>query len=152
VTLSASNGSDDFDITAFFFNVSADVTDVSLQSGPRDWKLSHRSAENARTDTGEFGVFDYVVWVKDRKANKGKIKSGNAATFVLEVTGAGAITAEDFTSEVSTTESGEVAAFGAARFGIDGDSPIGATHAPEPTTGLLLGMGMCMLAATRRGR
>ena len=43
----------------------------------------------------------------------------------------------------------DLAALAAGRFGIGNNSPIGATHAPEPATGLLIGMGIMILAATR---
>jgi hypothetical protein len=148
LTLSVSNDSTGFDITGFYFNVSSNVADISLTSGPADWKLEDQYSRNV-PDTGLFGVFDYIVGVKGKKAANAKLDPGDVATFMFAIDSAGPLTAADFTTEVSLIDDGEVEAIAAARFGTDADSPIGATHAPEPTTGLLVGMGMCWLAASR---
>ena len=148
LTLSVSNDSTSFDITGFYFNVSSNVTDITLTSGLQDWKLEDQYSKSG-TDTGEFGVFDYIVGVRGKKAKNAKLDPGDVATFVFAIGSAGLLTDADFTAEISLIADDEVAAFVAARFGIDKDSPIGATHAPEPTTGLLVGIGMCLLAASR---
>lgn len=152
LTLSVSNDSGSFDITGFYFNVTMSVAALSLMSGPQDWKLEDQFKKGAPTDTGEFGVFDYIVWVKGKKAKNGKLEAGDVATFVFGISGAGPFSAADFTSEISRVDEGEVAAWVAARFGADKNSPIGAIHAPEPTTGLLVGLGICLLAANRSRR
>jgi hypothetical protein len=147
LTLSASNDSDDFDITAFYFNVAASVTALTLTSGPGNWKLADQLKGGDPIDTGVFGVFDYVVWVTGKKADTGKLESGDVATFVFEIGGVGPFDATDFASEISLVDAGEIPVFTAARFRAGDESAIGAAHAPEPTTGLLFGMGMCFMSA-----
>jgi hypothetical protein len=147
LTLAVSNDSGSFDITGFYFNAIASVTALSLTSGPRDWKLEDPSNRGHPTDTGAFGVFDYIVWVKGKKAGNAKLQSGDVATFVFEIGGSGPFVATDFTNAISVIDGAEIDAYSAALFGEKKDSPIGATHAPEPTTGLLFGMGICFLSA-----
>jgi hypothetical protein len=149
LTLSVSNDSASRDIVGVYFNAGASVSGLSLTSGANKWKLQDVDDKNDPTDTGVFGVFDYIVWVKGKDANNEKLAPGESAIFVIDIAGAGVFSASDFLSVSSTVESGEVSVFVAAMFGVDNDSPIGAAHAPEPTTGALLGMGLCLLAAHR---
>jgi hypothetical protein len=147
LTLSASNNSDDFAITGFYFNAAASVTALTLTSGPGDWKLADQLKGGDPIDTGVFGVFDYVVWVTGKKAANAKLESGDVSTFVFEIGGAGPFDATDFSNTLSLVDAGEISAYSAALFGAGKDSPIGAAHAPEPTTGLLFGMGLCFMSA-----
>lgn len=152
LTLSVSNDSASLDIVGFFFNAGASVSGLSLTSGPNKWKLQDADDKGDPTDTGVFGEFDYIVWVKGKDASKELLAPGESAVFVIDIEGAGPFTDSDFLSAVSTIEGDELSAIVAATFGVDKDSPIGAAHAPEPTTGALLGMGLCALAAHRARR
>ena len=152
LTLSVSNDSASLDVFGFFFNAGASVSGLSLTSGPNKWKLQDPDDKGDPTDTGVFGEFDYIVWVKGKDANKELLAPGESAVFVIDIEGAGPFSASDFLSATSVIEAGEVSAIVAATFGVGKDSPIGAAHAPEPTTGALLGMGLCLLAAQRARR
>ncbi len=148
LTLNVSNDSSAFDFTGIYFNVTTGVETLTLTSGPKDWKLEAPSGNNP-TDTGAFGVFDYIVGVKAKKADSAKLSPGDVASFVFSIGSAGTFTAADFTTELSLVDEGEIAALAAGRFGIGKNSPIGATHTPEPATGLLVGLGIMILAANR---
>jgi hypothetical protein len=95
-------------------------------------------------------VFDYVVNVGGKNASSSMIAPGASEVFTFDIQGGVVFATADFTGEISVTDSGEVAAYGAATFGSAKNSPIGAAHAPEPTTALLVGTGLCFLAASRR--
>ena len=110
------------------------------------------NAKGDPTDTGVFGEFDYIVWVKGKDADKELLAPGDSAVFVIDIEGAGPFSDSDFLGTGSTIEGAELSAIVAATFGVANDSPIGAVHAPEPTTGALLGMGLCALAAHRARR
>jgi hypothetical protein len=148
LTLNVSNDSTDFDLAGIYFNITASDATLALRSGPKDWILEAPSDKNP-TDIGAFGVFDSIVWVKGRKADNAKLSPGDVASFTFSIDSAGPLTAEDFTAELSMIGEGEIAALAAGRIGTGKDALIGATHAPEPTTALLVGMGMMMLTANR---
>ena len=68
-------------IQAIDFNTQPSVTGLALSSGPSKWKLETPANKGKPTDTGTFGVFDYVVWVKGRKATKEDTTLGMAPSF-----------------------------------------------------------------------
>ena len=152
LTLSVSNDSASLDIVGFFFNAGAGISGLSLSSGPNKWKLQDVDDKGDPTDAGVFGEFDYIVWVKGKDADKELLAPGESAVFVIDIEGAGPFSDSDFLGTGSAIEGDEFSAIVAATFGVGKDSPIGAVHAPEPTTGALLGMGLCALAAHRARR
>jgi hypothetical protein len=149
LTLSVSNDSASRAIASLYFNAADHITDHTLKSKPRDWKLKVEGAKGNPTDADLFGVFDYAVAVGGRKAKDRMLEPGDVGTFVFEIAGAGSFSADDFSDEISSVEEGEVQAFVAAAFGTGKDSVLGATHAPEPSTAILMGMGLGLLSATR---
>ena len=56
------------------------------------------------TDTGAFGVFDYVVWVKGKNADQGSVKPGASAIFQINILGVGPFSGLDFLSDASVVE------------------------------------------------
>jgi hypothetical protein len=147
LTLSASNNSDDFAIITLYFNASTSVTALTLTSGPDDWRLKDEVKGGDPIDAGVFGIFDYFLRLPNKKVEASKLEFGDVATFVFEIGGTGPFDATDFASEISLVDAGEIPVFTAARFRAGEESAIGAAHAPEPTTGLLFGMGMCFMSA-----
>jgi hypothetical protein len=148
LTLSATNNSADFDIVTLYFNASVSVTSLTLTSGPKDWKLKDKAKGGDPIDAGVFGTFDYFLSLQDKKVEASKLEFGDVATFVFEIGGTGPFDGSDFASEVSLVDDvGEISVYTAAHFRAGEESAMGAAHAPEPTTGLLFGMGMCFMSA-----
>ena len=140
LTLTVSNDSNDYDLMAIFFNASSAVSELSLGSGPKRWSLVTFSESGAG-----FGIFDFAVAVQSGKEAKDDFDAGDTAVFVFDITGSGIIDAQDFTAELSAIESGGVAKSAAAKFSGPSGSAVGATgpvHTPEPSTVLLLGLGV----------
>ena len=144
LTLTVTNDSSGYDLMAIFFNASPGVSELSLDSGPKKWGLVTFSESGAG-----FGIFDFAVAVQNGKEGKDGFDAGATAVFVFGITGIGIIDALDFTGELSATPSGGVAKTAAAKFSGSSGSAVGATgglHTPEPSTALLLGLGIGLLA------
>lgn len=145
LTLTVTNDSNGYDLISIFFNASSAVSGLSLADGPRKWKLVPFSESGAG-----FGTFDFAVAVQIGQAGSDRFDDGgDTAVFVFGITGSGTIDALDFTGELSATESGGVAKTAAAKFSGPSGSVVGATgglHTPEPSTALLLGLGIGLLA------
>ena len=144
LTLTVTNDSSGYDLMAIFFNASSAVSGLSLADGPRKWKLVPFSESGAG-----FGTFEFAVAVQKGKERKDHFDAGDTAVFVFGIAASGIIDALDFTGELSATESGGVAKTAAAKFSGPSGSVVGATgglHTPEPSTALLLGLGIGLLA------
>ena len=152
LTLTVTNDAVIFDMVAVFFNAPSTVTNLSLSSGPKDWKLEDSTKKGHPTEAGVFGTFDYVVWVKGKKAKNEKLAPGESGVFVVDISGTGPFAATDFTAGLSDVGPGEVSAFTAATFVLGKDEVVGAFHTPEPDSSMLLGLGLVGLALTRGKR
>ena len=144
LTLTVTNDTIDFDLLSIFFNASSAVSELSLDGGPRKWKLVTFSESGAG-----FGTFDFAVAVQNGQEGGDRFDAGDTAVFVFGITGSGTIDALDFTGERSATQSGGVAKTAAAKFSGPAGSAVGATggiNTPEPSTAVLLGLGIGLLA------
>jgi len=83
LTLTVSNDSANYDVVAVFFNAAANVTGLSLASGPKDWKLEDSSKKGNPSDADSFGTFDYVVWVKGKGETVGAFHTPESGSRML---------------------------------------------------------------------
>ena len=154
LTLTLSNDTaapNEFTISAVYFNVTSDVTGLTLASGPRNWSLKTTADNGNPTKAGSFGSFDYALVGKN--ANRNGIEAADGVIdFVFSITGTGAFQDWYFTTELSEIGAGDQLAFAAAKFGQgpDGSGGFGAFHTPEPSTALLLVCGLMALALLQR--
>ena len=131
-----------FDIRELYFNVTSNVTGLSLDTGPTGWALYSSPLE---TEFSPFGNFDFAL--KDGQGNE--IEGETSGTLTLSVTGTG-ISASDFYTELSTIPPGNSPMLVAAKFvhGPEDASAFGAV--PEPATVCLLGLGTLVSLRKRR--
>lgn len=157
LTLEVSNQSaSPIRMSEIYFNASDDVTSITLTSAPTHsstgdmvWAVSSSAAS-----TG-FGTFDYmvegVVAGTGNNRESGEIAAGGSAVFTFAVTGMN-IDAGDFGVELTAGSN----AYAAARFHPNGGnkSVTGAAvaHTPEPSTALLMALGLGMLTQVGRRR
>jgi len=145
-------------MSELYFNASDDVTSITLSSAP-----SHSStgdmlwAASASAASTGFGTFDYmlegIVAGKGQNREPGEILAGGTATFTFAVTGMN-IDASDFGTELSAASGGDTAAYAAGAFHPNGgaNTVTGAAVAttPEPSTALLMALGLGMLSRVGR--
>ena len=155
---------DEWNINELYFNASADVTSLSLTkvvsnidgniTNQNLWTLFASNGENGDTHADGFGVFDWAL-IDGVDSMPGTIEPGEILTFTLGITGTGPFAPTDFINEFSMNPPGNTAAIIAGKFvtgtGPTDPSAFGATI-PEPSTGLLLAMGLFVLGSQRRGR
>jgi hypothetical protein len=147
-------------MSELYFNASHDVTSITLSLAPGHsstgdmlWAVSSSAAS-----TG-FGTFDYMVEgiVAGRGNNResGEIAAGGSAIFTFAVSGMN-IDASDFGTTLSAASGADTAAYAAAAFHPNGgaNNVTGAAVAttPEPSTALLLALGLGMLTRVSRRR
>ncbi|MFC1676002.1 PEP-CTERM sorting domain-containing protein [Planctomycetota bacterium] len=138
-----------FDIMSLFFNVTDNVTGLTLTTPSTGWKLC--SFSNI-TKAGGFGQFDYAL-IDVLGSSSNHIDGESSKTFTLSLTHDGSGVSDlDFYTDLSSIPPGDNAMYLAAKFvrGPDDDSAFGGNNAPEPATIALLGFGS--LALIRRKR
>jgi hypothetical protein len=155
---------DEFNINELYFNASTDVTSLNLTkvvssidgniTNQNLWTLFASNGENGDTHADGFGVFDWAL-IDGVDSMPGTIEPGEILTFTLGITGTGPFDPTDFIDEFSMNPPGNTASNQAAKFvtgtGPSDPSAFGA-RIPEPSTGLLLAMGLFVLGSQRRGR
>lgn len=130
------NTGHEFDINELLFNVSDKITGLTCNAGAQ-WNFTFNP--DKLTLSG-FGSFDAKL--SDGTGPK-TIKPGTQKTFTLTISGNGPYTAEDFTTAMSKTVTGDTAALSGAKF----INPSAGTQTaygvvvPEPITLMLLGAG-----------
>ena len=63
------------------------------------------------TDAGQFGTFDYAVWVDEKKAKNAKLLPGAGAVFVFDIASSGPFSASDLATASSTIDAGDQDAY-----------------------------------------
>ena len=130
LVLTVSNASG-FDIGSIYFGANSSVTGLAIKRLPKQWSLA---TGPANATAAGFGTFDYVL-----TAEIG-LFAGASANFRLDISGTSPWAGLDFATNASSGGYAVAAKFRAA------SEVFGASHAPEPTTALLLGMGLVGIA------
>ncbi|MHC4131816.1 MAG: PEP-CTERM sorting domain-containing protein [Planctomycetota bacterium] len=138
-----------YDITALYFNATDNILGLTLEDPDFGWILY--PWDNI-TKAGGLGQFDYVL--RGKIGNNPIIVEGESSqTFTLSVTHDGSGASEsNFYSEMSSRPPGNNPMLIAAKFqrGPNDDSAFGGTHAPEPATVAILGLGSMIVFMKRK--
>jgi hypothetical protein len=142
----------EFNINEIYFNASSSVTGLTFNSSMHsaegnvmmDWSSGMPIGLKTDIMADGFGTFDYGLTNMMGEVDPSIIWPQQYVTFMFSIIGTGPFTDADF---IEPNSKGYTAA---AKFvnGPGDDSGYGAV--PEPTTALLLGMGLMGLAASRR--
>jgi hypothetical protein len=142
----------EFNINEIYFNASSSVTGLTFNSSMHsaednvmmDWSSGMPLGLKTDIMADGFGTFDYGLTNMMGETDPSIIGPAEFVTFMFTISGTGPFTDADF---IEPSSKGYTAA---AKFvnGPGDDSGYGAV--PEPTTALLLGMGLMGLAASRR--
>ncbi len=139
-------GADAFDISAVYFNVGADIADLSLVLGEPGWSLLRRQRADG------FGRFDFAL-LSAHGNDPDEIAPGDSSSFIFDIEGAGPFHDLDFTTDFSVIPPGSTPSIAAAKFvnGPGDDSAFGAVVA-EPGTALLISIGLGVIGWRSRRR
>jgi hypothetical protein len=136
-------GSDDgFDIAAWYFNASSDVTGLTLTAPPSGWVVNTNMAADG------FGIFDFEV-IDGVGSDPDQIDGEDSIVFTFSISGTGPFSTADFFVELSSIPPGDLPMTHAAKFqnGPGDDSAFGAC--PEPSAAALLALAS-LLGLRRR--
>ena len=139
-------GADAFDISAVYFNVGADIADLSLVLGEPGWSLLPRQRADG------FGRFDFAL-LSVRGNDPDEIAPGESSSFILDIEGAGSFHDLDFTTDFRALPPGSTPSIAAAKFvnGPGDDSAFGVVVS-EPGTALLISICLGLLGRRSRHR
>lgn len=153
----------EYDINNFLFNVTSNVTGLTLLSvtqsvaGNGGWDLQPSTGAGGPTHNGGFGIFDFRLKGPNQGNSPKVITPGETIDFVLQIAGTGPFIQANFVTDLSvqTPNGGNILSLVAAKF-IEGptqpeDSAWGATIIPEPgTLALALVSGIALISRRRR--
>lgn len=147
----------EFLMNGVWFNAMSNVTGLSLDSATHsvsgDVFAAWQPAVAGATPNG-FGSFDFGLDDGLGATNPNLIGAGENIVFVLTITGTGPFVMSDF--EVANAQNYSAAGKFVSCTGNDcvelDDSAFGAAIIPEPSTGLLLALGLAGLSTRRRTR
>ncbi len=147
VTNNTPSPTDEYNINQIFFNASANVSNLAIDTFPTQWFL-----DTTGTMVDGWGVFDFKVFHGHETGQPHHLLlPGAFNTFVFSFDGVG-ITANDFVLELSDVSGApdNTPMIAAGKFvqGPNDDSAFGAV--PEPGTLALLGLAGGLLAMRRR--
>lgn len=156
LTITIDNRTDEttvWEINQYYFNVPDNVTGMAFASNFPGWTPTFDNTAGGGTLVSGFGMFDFAV-VGRLGGRPVQILPGTSKEFIVDLTGSGSITENDFMIEMSEPDGGGGNTFQtvAAHFtdGPGGASAYGGV-VPEPGAMALLVLGG-LLAVRRRNR
>jgi hypothetical protein len=150
-TTSGGPGAGDYDVNAIWLNVSSEITIGSILSPATGanlgWALTAPPAEMV----DGFGTFNLgVVLIGDVNLNPDLILPGETATILISFACSGTCDSSDVLNNAMGKAAAAKFINGGPVYGDGNDSAFGASPIPEPSTGLLVGLGLVGLATRRR--
>ena len=147
-------GMGEFRVNEIYFNAASNVNIAgTMLTSPLDWNLEKRQdpppGPPCCEGGGAFGRFDFAL-IGGQGTDTNQILAGDFEVFTLALAGTGPFDMTDFV-EFSSVPPGDTPTLVQAKFvgGPGDDSAFGATI-PEPSTALLLALGLAALAMRRR--
>jgi len=152
-------------ISALYFSVASNVTGLTLVSATHSveggvlagWNLNASTGAGGLTQGDGFGVHDYSL-IDGVGMDSDKVGVGESIVFSLTISGTGPFSMGDFV-ELSDSSMTGISTLAAAKWDNgdgssyfpyeDNDSGFGAV-VPEPSSALLISLGLMGLGATRR--
>jgi len=150
-TTSGGFGAGDYDVSEIWLNLSTEITIGSVLSPASGANLGWDLVAPPATGVAGFGDFNLgVALFGNVNVNPDLILPGETATILISFSCAG--TCDE--SDVINNAMGKAAAAkfinGGPAYGDNDDSAFGASPVPEPSTALLVGLGLVGLSAHRR--
>ena len=150
-TTSGGFGAGDYDVNEIWLSLSSDITIGSILSPTTGADLGWELGAPPPVTVAGFGLFNLgVTLIGNFNTNDDLILPGETATILISFTCTGTCDESDWIDNAEGKAAAAKFINGGDRFGDPNDSAFGASPIPEPSTALLLSLGLVGLAARRR--
>ncbi|MBW2274956.1 MAG: PEP-CTERM sorting domain-containing protein [Deltaproteobacteria bacterium] len=150
-TTSGGPGAGDYDVSAFWVNLSSDITIGSILSPGAGANLGWELTAPPPDQLGGLGTFNLgVELIGDVNLNPDLIAPGETATILISFSCSGTCDDGDVINNLKDKAAAAKFRNGGNVNGDPNDSAFGASPVPEPTTAVLLALGLVGIGFARR--
>jgi hypothetical protein len=150
-TTSGGFGAGDYDVSEIWLSLSSDITIGSILSPAVGANLGWELGAPPATMVDGFGLFNLgVTLIGDVNLNPDLILPGETAAILISFACAGTCDESDLINNAKGKAAAAKFLNGGDVYGDPNDSALGASAVPEPSTALLMSLGLAGLAAVRR--